>query len=150
MSGIKIARATKEDMDGAIDLHKFLQIIDQGSFPPDDDDADDWPEFDEDNHEHLTRFYETVMRHFNHPPSGLMRVLMAASCALDERNKLFDPSESHLEFHPRIQQADELAEVLLAALPYVEDAAEDPCYKPIAVAAMVKRMREALAKAGAV
>lgn len=44
-------------------------------------------------------------------------------------------------------QRDEVLHTLLLALPYVEDAQADPCYKPGAVAKMVQQMRAAIAKA---
>jgi hypothetical protein len=37
-----------------------------------------------------------------------MRVLYAATCALDPANKMYDLSQNHLAFHPRIEAAEKL------------------------------------------
>jgi hypothetical protein len=47
-----------------------------------------------------------------------------------------------------MQAAPDLLNALYAALPYVEDALEDPCYKPKFVQAVLKLIHAALAKAG--
>lgn len=82
--GMRIAKADQADLDAATKLYQLLSAIDGGSFPPESED-EDWLPFDEDDREHLQRFMKEVMDCYNHPPSGLMRVLMAASCALDEK-----------------------------------------------------------------
>lgn len=41
----------------------------------------------------------------------------------------------------------DLLDALIAALPYIECAMGDPCYKPGAVAKIVKQMQSAIAKA---
>lgn len=46
-----------------------------------------------------------------------------------------------------IAAAPDLLHMLLIALPYVEDAQADPCYKPGAVATVVRQMRAAIAQA---
>jgi len=43
--------------------------------------------------------------------------------------------------------APELLDMLCRALPFVEDAESDPCYKPESVRAAVKQIRAAIAKA---
>lgn len=110
---MKIAKASQNDLDAATKLFQLLSAVDGGNFPPQDDN-EDWPVFDEDNREHLRQFMEDAVDCFNHPPSGLMRVLYAASCALDPSNKLYDPNESHLSFHPRITGAETLLEAVTA------------------------------------
>lgn len=42
---------------------------------------------------------------------------------------------------------DQTLDALILALPYVESAEDDPCYKPGAVAKVVKAMREAIESA---
>jgi hypothetical protein len=46
-----------------------------------------------------------------------------------------------------IAASPELLHMLLTALPFVEDAQTDPCYKPGAVATVVRQMHAAIAKA---
>jgi len=46
-----------------------------------------------------------------------------------------------------IAAAPDLLHMLVTALPYVEDAQADPCYKTGAVATVVKQMRAAIAQA---
>jgi hypothetical protein len=115
--GMRVARADKEDLEAAFDLYKLLDAIESGSFPPGDDEDDgEWNDFDERNRDDLLKFYETCMAIFSRHPSWFMRVLFAASCALDERNKLFDPAQDHLAHHPSIietaKQRDELINAL--------------------------------------
>lgn len=100
---LKIARASQADIDAATKLFQLLNAVDGGNFPPKNDE-EEWPEFDEDNKNHLQQFLEDALDCFNHPPSGLMRVLYAAICSLDPDNKLFNPDSNHLDFHPRITQ----------------------------------------------
>lgn len=136
-----IAKASQEDLDAATKLIQLLNAIDGGNFPPKNDD-EDWPVFDEDNRQHLQSFLEDALDCFNHPPSGLMRVLYAASCALDPANKLYDPKESHLAFHPRIEAADALLAAAKAALESLDAIGVPQEWDCRAV------LREAIAKAG--
>jgi protein-tyrosine-phosphatase len=46
-----------------------------------------------------------------------------------------------------IAAAPDLLDVLCRALPYVEDAIDDPCYKPESVRAAVKQIRAAIERA---
>ncbi len=46
-----------------------------------------------------------------------------------------------------IAAAPDLLDMLCRALPFVEDAESDPCYKPESVRAAVKQIRAAIAKA---
>ena len=46
-----------------------------------------------------------------------------------------------------IAAAPDLLDMLCRALPFVEDAIDDPCYKPESVRAAVKQIRAAIAKA---
>jgi hypothetical protein len=109
---MKMAKATQADLDAAMKLHQLLNAIDGGNFPPDGDN-EEWPEFDEDKRDHLQSFLERALACFNNPPSGLMRVLMAASCALDPANKMYDPDKDYLDFHPRIALAEQQRDDLL-------------------------------------
>jgi len=115
---MKVARASQADMDAAMQLYQLLSAVDDGHFPPRNDD-EDWPEFDEDCIDHLQSFLERALNCLNHPPSGLMRVLMAASCALDPANKLYDPAKSYIDFHPRIAIADDLLALLIECDEYL-------------------------------
>jgi len=107
---MKMARARQEDMDSAMKLYRILSAIDGGNFPPASDDDDEWPVFNEDNTGHLQEFLELVLDCYNNPPSGIMRVLMAASCALDPNNRLYDEKSDVLAFHPRIEAGEKLVE----------------------------------------
>jgi hypothetical protein len=46
-----------------------------------------------------------------------------------------------------IAAAPDLLDMLCRALPFVEDAESDPCYKPESVRAAIKQIRAAIAKA---
>lgn len=118
---MEIARATEEDVEIAFDLHSLLNGIDYGHFPEVDD---EWPDFDESSKDDLHKFYQLVMENFRKRPSGLMRVLFAASCAMDERNMLFDPKSDHLAFHPRIEETQKQRDMLYNTNVDMKDAME--------------------------
>lgn len=46
-----------------------------------------------------------------------------------------------------IAAAPDLLDMLCRALPYVEDAIDDPCYKPASVRAIIKQIRETISNA---
>lgn len=73
-------------------------------------------------------------------PNGrvaVLNTLQVADCTQDE-----------WEANARlIAEAPAILEALIEALPYVECAEDDDCYKPGAVRAVAKRMRAAIARA---
>lgn len=138
---MRVAKASQADIDSATNLIQLLNAVDDGCFPPSSEAADsegeEWPEFDEDNQEDLQQFMRRALRCFNHPPSGLMRVLYAASCALDPSNKLYDPNLNHLATHPRIDAAEELLKAV------TEWEASATTGNEFAVKEAAKKLREA-------
>ena len=112
--GMRMAKATEDDAEAMLRLYRLVSAVEGGNFPPEEEDGD-WPVFNEDNTAHLQDFLDRVLDCFNNPPSGFMRILMAATAALDPKNRILDPDKDYLAFHPRIEAADEALEALRRA-----------------------------------
>lgn len=108
---MKIARATKEDMDAAAGLVSVLNTVDDGYYPSTEDEYADAPTFfDADDKDHLRLFYDKVMGHVEASPGGLLRVIWGFGSAMDPRNEIFDQEDEALTLHPRICRALEIAD----------------------------------------
>lgn len=101
---MKIAKASKQDMDAAAELVALLNTVDDGYYPSasGEDDAGEAPMFfDEDDPEHLRLFYSKVMGLVEKSPGGMLRVVYGFSAVLAPENEIVDPEDQALSFHPR-------------------------------------------------
>lgn len=116
MGGLRMAKATKKDMEAALLLCGMLEDVESGPFPrcthlhKTDDDPE---EFDENDPDHLRQFYDRVMTCVKHPPSGVSRVIWGFQTIMD--NNILDPNVTHLELHPRFNH-DKLLKAAKAAV----------------------------------
>jgi len=115
---MKMAKASKQDIDAAVDLAGVLGNVDKGYYPaaPDSDDPDEPTFFDADDPEHLRAFYDRVKGCLDAAPGGLFRVVWGSHTLL--RNDLVDPDLDHLELHPRITEALARKPVDIGSLAY--------------------------------
>jgi len=104
-SQMKMAKASKQDIDAAIELASVLGDIDKGYYPsaPNAEDPDEPTFFDADDSEHLRAFYDRVKGCLDSAPGGMFRVIWGFSMIMN--NDMVDPDLDYLAFHPRIAQA---------------------------------------------
>lgn len=115
VTGLKMAKASKEDIDSAMRLLAILQAIEENEFFPDlkpgDDISEAEPEdFDCDDRHHLRTFYEQVKECARRPAACLMRVIWGFDTLASTHNSIIDPDCDVLELHPRIVRALETQE----------------------------------------
>lgn len=107
---MRMAKASQDDMDAALDLAGILEDVGNGYFPRrpsrmDGADDDDPTLFDEDDPEHLRAFYDRVRYCLDAAPGGVFRVVYGMATILDPRNEVVDQAVDHLELHPKITAA---------------------------------------------
>lgn len=116
MTGMTMAKADKDDFDTTYRLHQILQAAKDGNFLPDDEDSE-WTDFDCDSEKDLRKFFDQLMDALDNNPSGMMRVVGAASTLLYEKNQIVDPDKDYIDLHPRFgqtqQQRDELRDAAI-------------------------------------
>jgi len=101
---MKIAKASKEDIENAMGLNSFLNSIEDGWMPNEShDDENDSKRFNSDDFDDLKEFHRRVMK-FNDRPSGLMRVVWGFATCVDA--ELFDPEKSYLSVNPKIFETE--------------------------------------------
>lgn len=110
---MRMAKATKRDEDSVLELYHLLEAIRGGNFPPEDEDAEDWPPFDPDKKDDLLKLHEKLMETFN--SGAFCRITGAAHVLLNENNRIIDPAKDYLDFHPRFAEVEKQRDELLAA-----------------------------------
>lgn len=110
---MRMAKASKRDEDSVMELFHLLQAIESGSFPPEDEDAEDWPSFDPDKKDDLLKLHEKLMAAFNN--GAYSRIMGAAHVLLNENNRIIDQAKDYLDFHPRFAAMEQQRDELLAA-----------------------------------
>lgn len=120
---MKMAKASKQDIDAAIELVSVLGDVDKGYYPstPDAEDPDEPTFFDADDSEHLRAFYDRVKGCLDSAPGGMFRVIWGFSMIMN--NDMVDPDLDYLAFHPRIVEA--LARPAAGTLTYPADITPD-------------------------
>jgi hypothetical protein len=77
------------------------------------------------------------------PKEGPKMVLQGASCLRSDSVKYDEISIEQLQNNARLMAAaPDMLELLYRVLPIVEDAGLDPCYKPGAMAAIERQIRD--------
>lgn len=127
---MKMAKASKRDIEAAGELMGILNGI-SNLFYPNIENGDDEESlrFDEDNPEHLRKFYDKVKATLDKSPGYPGRVI-GGMChvILWDKNEIVDPDSDVLDLHPKIISA--LAAQPLKPIPTAERAptAEDGEY----------------------
>ncbi len=117
---MKMAKASKADMDMALRLCSAMSNLERG-YMPSIDDVSDTELFDEYDDEQCAATLRILL---NIAQDGsLMRVIWGMHVLLDPANKIIDPDADTLEVHPEIvamkTQRDELLEALYYAIKQV-------------------------------
>ena len=111
--GLKMAKASDNDLDMAMDLANAIDTFESNFFPAKCDSGDD-EFFDIDYPEHCQRAMEFLLE--INGRGSLSRVVFGMATILNPANNLVDPELDHLEPHPAINKAIEQRNELLAAL----------------------------------
>lgn len=114
---MKMAKADDKDIDAAGNAMSVLSDISSGYYPKRDGDECDDMHFDEENPEHLRKFYDLMNATLDAAPGWPGRVI-GGMCyvILFDKNRIVDPSADVLELHPRFAQVAQERDELLAAL----------------------------------
>lgn len=102
---MKLAKATKEDIEAAMKLTGLLNTIDDGYYPADDDEDSDGDliYFDPEDIKHLRTLYDKLTSIMAEAPGGWNRVIWGFGAIMD--TELLDPNAETLEVNPRILKA---------------------------------------------
>lgn len=99
---MKMAKASAMDINAAGDMMALLIAIDRGDYPaaPGEENPPDW--FDEEDPDHLRRFYDAVKSTLDAGPGWPGRVI-GGMCyvILNSENELLDPDSDTLDLHPK-------------------------------------------------
>jgi hypothetical protein len=105
---MKMAKATEKDIDAAGDCMGVLEDIAKGYYPSREGDEDPDPphHFDEDDINHLRKFYRMVMNTLDASPGWPGRVIGGMCYVIMwDKNTIVDPDSKVLELHPHIRAA---------------------------------------------
>jgi hypothetical protein len=106
---MKMAKASPEDLDMALDLISVLDDIERGFFPYQFSDPDseisEWLDFT--NREQYGRLIDNLRRLLNRGSIG--RVIMGMAVVCDPANECIDPDADTIEHHPMRQQLEAAA-----------------------------------------
>ncbi|KRB73476.1 hypothetical protein [Noviherbaspirillum sp. Root189] len=138
---MKMAKADEKDIDAAGELMGILDTISRGHYPAKEDEPDIQMWFDQDDPEHLRRFYEMVSATLDKSPGYPGRVI-GGMCyvILYDKNEIVDPNADVIELHPKLQAALQDAERLDA----MENLTPDQCMAIIKDAAKNRTLRAAI------
>lgn len=114
--GLRMAKASQEDIDGGFDLAVILDAIDKGDYPsyfatPEERDAAEEAgnipsRFDEHDFEHLQHLHGLLTGLMDRRRGfSLWRVVMGMDVIL--RNNVLDPDDDCLAIHPRFAQREQ-------------------------------------------
>lgn len=101
--GIRMAKATREDLDGAHELAGILESLERGYYPARETDEDPPTFFDHEDVEHLQYLVDRLLAIAR--KSSLFRVAGGLETLLSDNNAVVDPVADCIELHPRIKSA---------------------------------------------
>ncbi|ERJ35898.1 hypothetical protein L810_1155 [Burkholderia sp. AU4i] len=113
---MKMARASKADLDAALDVSNIIEQLEQG-YMPSTDESDDLERFDSDDREQCKRALAAILDAAE--KGSLFRVTFGMTVVLDPRNELLDPAADTLELHPKLVAALDGAAVIPAGFALV-------------------------------
>lgn len=105
---MKMARASKADLDAALDVSNIIEQLEQG-YMPSTDESDELERFDSDDREQCKRALSAILDAA--AKGSLFRVTFGMTVVLDPRNELLDPAADSLELHPRLTAALDRPEI---------------------------------------
>ena len=103
---MKMARASKADLDAALGVSNIIEQLEQG-YMPSTDDSDGLEQFDSEDREQCQRVLAAILDAAE--KGSLFRVTFGMAVVLDPRNELLDPASDILELHPKLVAARERA-----------------------------------------
>jgi hypothetical protein len=111
---MKMAKASEKDIDAAGALMSLLTELDRGYYPFREDGAPMF--FDEEDPQHLRKFYDAVKETLDRAPGYPGRVI-GGMCfvILYDKNEIVDPAADVIELHPRLVAALQFQEAAGAA-----------------------------------
>lgn len=105
---MKMAKASKEDIDYALHINHFLDLMNCG-YPASDAVADYQLEGYDDLVAAGAEDKEFLLRAFER--GSLFRVAFGLQVLLDPRNEIVDPDLTYLELHPKLRKMEEQSEM---------------------------------------
>lgn len=99
---MKMAKASKADMEMALQLCSALEAVDRRFFPEGCAGVDDPEDFDIDDDEHCGRILRYI--HGLMQAGSIIRVIWGMYVVMDPSNEIVDPDATTLELHPSIVQ----------------------------------------------
>lgn len=113
---MKIARASAEDLEAALDLLGLLDTVSKGYYPSNPDGGDNDPlMFDEDQTDHLRALWNRLKECLDRSPGFQGRVIFGGVTLLDPRNKIINEAADSLELHPSLRREEAAATSALKA-----------------------------------
>ncbi len=99
-----MAKASERDIDAAGDAMSVLNDISSGYYPARDGEEDPPLFFDEEDPQHLRRFYDLMKASLDASPGWPGRVI-GGMCyvILYDANEIIDPNSDVLELHPKLR-----------------------------------------------
>ncbi|RQT08912.1 hypothetical protein DF035_00605 [Burkholderia contaminans] len=101
-----MARASKADLDAALDVSNIIEQLEQG-YMPSTNESDDLERFDSDDREQCQRAIGAILAAA--AKGSMFRVTFGMTVVLDPRNELLDPAADTLELHPKLVAARDCA-----------------------------------------
>lgn len=103
--GVRMAKASAQDLDAAFALAGILESLGRGYYPAAGEaECQDVPtHFDSDNMEHLQHLHEKLLDIERN--GSLFRVAGGLATLLSEANAIIDPDDDCIALHPRIRAA---------------------------------------------
>lgn len=103
---MKVASASKADIDAALRLLGILDALSRGYYPSVAEEGADAPlYFDDDNSEHLHHLWVLIRQCLDAAPGFQGRVIFGAATLMDPANEVLDPNCDVIELHPRLREA---------------------------------------------
>lgn len=109
---MKMAKASNNDMEAALELCRALDVLEDGTLPEGMTEGDDCVFYDAD--EHAEKVVEHLMSIFK--KASLFRVCFGMTVVLDPRNEIVDPNDDCLAVHPKFERIATQRDELLASL----------------------------------
>lgn len=119
---MKMARASKADLDAALDVSNIIEQLENG-YMPSTDESDELERFDSDDREQCKRALAAILDAAE--KGSLFRVTFGMTVVLDPRNELLDPAADTLELHPKLVAARDHAATPSEQQAEVTNAAHD-------------------------
>lgn len=99
---MKMAKASKADIDAAMELCSTLEAFERYRSFPEQDDEEDTGRFDKDDPDDCMKAMSIVLELFGR--ASLFRVVFGMAVILDPANEILDPDDDCLEIHPDIRR----------------------------------------------